>query len=271
MDLCIIFTRCGDLELIRRFGSYTHLNAALGKYGVLTSETTPDDLAGVAPFSIMPGWHGVILNGRADWEAMGGNRRFGLVLATALLVISGSAACGSSSTPTANPPTTRAPVATVMPSSSQPSVAPPAPSPSDSELFDGPGQFTATWQGVKVVNAKCPAAYPTAACYTMTGSAALPNLGPVSLTRTDVVGVGTASPPAGCVNAATAGALTNGTGILSFTASGELCGRRTSFTVASSTGSGSMVGYTLHAVIVNDATNSDAVTENWSGEIVAGR
>lgn len=141
------------------------------------------------------------------------------------------------------------------------------PSPPQSDGFNGPGQFNAVWQDVKVAPAPCPAADPTAACYTVTGTASLSLLGPVALTRKDVVGIGSASPPAGCVNASTMGTVANATGVLSFVATGELCGRRTSFTILSSSATGSMAPYLLRAVMINDATISDAVTETWSGEI----
>jgi hypothetical protein len=156
--------------------------------------------------------------------------------------------------------------ASAVPSPSR-SSSTPTPTPTPSDGLSGPGQFTAAWHAVTVKPTSCPAAHPTAVCYTVTGSGTLPTLGPATFTRTVIVGDGTASPPAGCVNADTTGTLANATGTLTFTAIGELCGKRSSFTVTSSRGNGAMAPDALHAVIINDASVTDAVTETWSGEV----
>lgn len=175
-----------------------------------------------------------------------------------LLAGSGLAGCSRTADPDAPPRPRATPIApATAPSATLRPVAPPPP-----EGFSGSGAFMMTWRDVKVVPTLCPAAHPLASCFAATASGTLPVVGDVTLARSMIVGDGPSAAPSGCVTAVSDGTLTNPTGTITFHADGDLCGRIASFTITSASGAGSLVGFELRGLIVNDST-----TETWTGQV----
>jgi hypothetical protein len=111
--------------------------------------------------------------------------------------------------------------------------------------------------------APCPSGHPLASCFAGTASAKLPIIGQATLARSMIAGDGPGTPPSGCVTVVSDGTLTSTTGVITFHASGNLCGRVGTYVVATSTGSGSLAGFQLQGLIVNDS-----ITEEWTGQII---
>jgi hypothetical protein len=190
------------------------------------------------------------------------SRRARIVGCVLLLGLVSACTSTPSTTASGGHPSTPAGPAVPGPSPT-PSAIPPSPTPPlPSAGFSGPGAFVVTWSGTTFVNTTCPAAHPTATCYSGSASASLPTIGRVVLARTVEAGDGTAIAPSGCVDALTDGTITSSTGTLTFHAAGLLCGRASTYTVTASKGAGSMGGYMIEAQIVNDS-----VSETWSGQI----
>jgi hypothetical protein len=110
----------------------------------------------------------------------------------------------------------------------------------------------------------CPDGRTTAeACYSGSASGVLPEIGRVALRRA----IYTTGPDDahGCSVADTDGTLTKSDGVLTFHATGKLCGLLATYRLTSSSGTGSLAGVTVYGTITN---NSGA--ESWSGTVAYG-
>jgi hypothetical protein len=169
----------------------------------------------------------------------------GLMGLTSILAVAIAGGCNSAAKPVAdtkNSPSA-SPSASVAPSY-QPGTA-----------------ITVSWADSDFASSGCPDNHATAtACYSGSASGTLPVIGQVDLHR--VVYTTGSDDAQGCSVADTDGTLTKPGGVLTFHATGTLCGLLATYRVTTSSGTGSLAGVTIDATITNSSG-----AESWSGTV----